>query len=95
MSLISKISGTAGRLAGDVSQSVRRAKLEGERRVLERQHRAALHRLGERVIERVRAGELSDAGMAPEVADVEAKRMEIDAKITELQPPAGDVPLAE
>lgn len=86
MSFISKISGTAGRLAGDMTQSVRRAKLEGERRVLERQHRAALQRLGEQVIARVRAGELSDAGIGPEVADVEAKRMEIDAKAAELQP---------
>lgn len=88
MSLISKISDTAGRLAGDVTQSVRRAKLEGERRVLERQHRAALQRLGEQVIARVRSGELSDAGIGPEVADVEAKRMEIDAKAAELQPDA-------
>jgi hypothetical protein len=84
MSVITTVTRTAGRLAGDVQQSVRRARLEGERRVLQRQHRAALEQLGDRVVELVRAGELSDTGIGPEIANVEGKLMEIDAKTAEM-----------
>ncbi len=74
----------AGRLAGGVGQSVRRARLEGERRLLERQRRNALETLGARVVELVRAGTLPGAAIAPEIADVEVKTTEIDAKSTEI-----------
>ena len=84
MSVITTVTRTAGRLAGDVQQSVRRARLEGERRLLQRQHRAALEQLGDRVIELVRAGQLPDTGIGPEIANVEAKLMEIDAKAAEI-----------
>ena len=84
MSVITTVTRTAGRLAGDVQQSVRRARLEGERRLLQRQHRAALEQLGDRVIELVRAGQLPATGIGPEIADVEAKLMEIDAKAAEI-----------
>ena len=58
--------------------------IEGDRRVLQRQHRAALEQLGDRVIELVRAGQLPDTGIGPQIANVEAKIMEIDAKTTEM-----------
>jgi hypothetical protein len=84
MSVITTVTQTAGRLAGGVQESVRRARLDGERRVLQRQHRAALEQLGVRVIELVRGGQLPDTGMGPEIANVEAKLMEIDAKAAEM-----------
>lgn len=84
MSVIATLTRTAGRLAGDVHQSVRRARLEGERRVLQRQYRSALEHLGDRVVQLVRAGELPDTGIGPEIANVEAKLMEIDGKAAEI-----------
>ncbi|HJZ62505.1 MAG TPA: hypothetical protein VKD47_10155 [Miltoncostaeaceae bacterium] len=75
----------AGRLAGDVQHSLRRARLEGERRVLQRQHRAALEELGQRAYELVRAGKIDDALLGPELAAVEGKLMEIDAKSAEVE----------
>lgn len=84
MSIFTTVSRTAGRLAGDVQHSVRRARLEGERRVLQRQHRAALEALGHRVVELVRAGLLSEAEIGPQIANVESKLMEIDAKAIEM-----------
>ena len=84
MSVITTVTRTAGRLVGDVRHAVRRARLEGERRVLQRQHRAALEQLGDRVIELVRAGQLPDTGIGPEIANVEARLMEIDATAAEI-----------
>ena len=84
MSVITTVTRTAGRLAGDVQQSVRRARLEGERRVLQRQYRSALEHLGDRVVQLVRAGQLPGSEIGPEIADVEAKLMEIDAKAAEI-----------
>jgi len=75
----------AGRLAGDVQHSLRRARLEGERRVLQRQHRAALEELGERAYELARAGKIDGTVLGPELAAVEAKLMEIDAKGAEVE----------
>ncbi len=87
MTVITAVTGTVGRVVGNLQQSVRRARLEGERRVLQRQHRAALEVLGGRVIDLVRAGTLTATAMGPEVATVEAKLMEIDAKSAELDRP--------
>jgi hypothetical protein len=84
MSVIDTLTRQAGRLAEDLQHGVRRARLEGERRVLQRQHRAALETLGSRVYELVRAGHLPDGEIAPELATVENKLMEIDAKSTEI-----------
>jgi len=84
MSVIDTLTRQAGRLAEDLQHGVRRARLEGERRVLQRQHRAALETLGSRVYELVRAGHLPDGELAPELASVENKLMEIDAKSIEI-----------
>lgn len=84
MSVFSTVIRTARRVVGDVHQSARRAKLDGELRILRRQHRAALEQLGDRVVELVRAGELPDAAIGPELANVETKLMEIDAKTSAL-----------
>lgn len=84
MSVFSTVTRTARRVVGDVQQSVRRAKLDGDLRVLRRQHRAALEQLGDRVVELVRAGELPGAAIGPELANVEAKLMEIDAATSTL-----------
>lgn len=75
----------AGRFATDVQTSLRRARVEGERRLLQRQHRSALEQLGERAYELVRAGTVPEGPLAAEVAAVEAKLMEIEAKATELE----------
>lgn len=84
MSMLDALRGRAGRVAGDIQQSVRRARLEGERRVLQRQHRAALETLGTRVFELVKSGRVAGDDLAPEIAAVEAKLMEIDAKSLEI-----------
>lgn len=95
MSIIDSVSRQAGRLAGDVQLSIRRARVEGERRLLQRQHRAALEELGERAYELVKAGRLPEEGLGPEVAAVDARLMELEAKAAEidgLKPAEGDEP---
>jgi hypothetical protein len=74
----------ASRLATDVQVSLKRARVEGERRLLQRQHRTALEELGERAYELVRAGTIPEDPLAPEIAAVESKLMEIEAKVAEI-----------
>ena len=81
MSIFSSVTSITGRVAGDVKGSVRRARLEGERRVLERRHRAALEALGARTYALVDEGTLSADALAPEVAEVRNRLMEIDAAL--------------
>ena len=91
MSVIDTLTRRAGGLAEDLQHSVRRARLEGERRMLQRQHRATLEALGSRVYELVRAGHLPDGELAPELASVENKLMEIDgAKSVEIDALRGE-----
>ena len=75
----------ANRLATDVQLSLKRARVEGERRLLQRQHRAALEELGELAYEQVRAGEIPEAPISAEVAAVESKLIEIEAKVAEIE----------
>jgi hypothetical protein len=75
----------ASRLATDVQVSLKRARVEGERRLLQRQHRTALEELGERAYELVRAGILPEDPLATEIAAVESKLMEIEAKVAEIE----------
>ena len=84
MTVLDSIAKQANRLATDVQLSLKRARVEGERRLLQRQHRAALEELGERAYELVRAGQLPEAPIATEVAAVESKLMEIEAKVAEI-----------
>ena len=81
MSIISSVTSITGRVAGDVKGSVRRARLEGERRILERRHRTALEALGARAYALVNEGTLSADALAPEVAEVRNRLMEIDASL--------------
>lgn len=85
MSVIDSITSQASRLVGDVQGSLKRARLEGERRVLQRQHRSALEALGERTYELVKAGRLAEIELDPELSEVEAKLLEIEAKVTEIE----------
>lgn len=85
MSLIDTVTEKAGRLAGDMQMSLRRARVEGERRLLQRQHRSALEELGAKAYELVRAGALPEEPLSAEVAAVEAKLIEIEAKVTEIE----------
>jgi hypothetical protein len=85
MSVIDSISSQASRLVGDVQGSLKRARLEGERRVLQRQHRSALEALGERTYELVKAGRLTESELDPELSEVEAKLLEIEAKVVEIE----------
>jgi hypothetical protein len=80
----------ASRLATDVQVSLKRARVEGERRLLQRQHRTALEELGERAYELVRAGTIPEDPLAPEIAAVESKLMEIEAKVSEIDGLRGD-----
>jgi hypothetical protein len=84
VSIISSVTSITGRVAGDVKGSVRRARLEGERRVLERRHRTALEALGARAYALVNDGTLSADALAPEVAEVRSRLMEIDASLAAL-----------
>ncbi len=84
MSVLDKLTRQAGRLANDVQASLKRARIEGERRLLQRQHRAALEELGERAYELVRTGALPEEPLAPEIAAIESKLMELEAKVAEI-----------
>jgi len=85
MTVLDSIAKQANRLATDVQASLRRARVEGERRLLQRQHRAALEELGERAYELVRAGTLPEEPLAAEVAAVDQKLMEIEGKVAEIE----------
>lgn len=85
MSILDSLAQQAGKIANDVQGSLRRARVEGERRLLQRQHRAALEELGERTYELVRRGELPEAPLSAEIAAVESKLMELEAKVVEAE----------
>ena len=85
MPVLDTLAKQASRLATDVQLSLKRARLEGERRLLQRQHRQALEELGERVYELVRAGKLPEGELGPELSTVESKLMEIQAKLSEIE----------
>lgn len=76
---------TGRRLAGELQGSVVRARLEGEKRLLQRQHRAAAERLGERAWELTRSGELDAGPLRAEIADVDRALDEIAAKVAEIE----------
>jgi hypothetical protein len=84
MALLDSLARQAGRVAGDVQVSIKRARLEGERRLLQRAHRNALESLGERTLELVRGSRLDGELLAPQIAEVESALMEIDAKAAEI-----------
>ncbi len=84
MTVLDTLAKQANRLASDVQTSLKRARVEGERRLLQRQHRAALEELGERAYEQVRAGRIPEDALGPEIAAVESKLMEIEAKVAEV-----------
>jgi hypothetical protein len=84
MQVLDTIARQANRLATDVQLSLKRARVEGERRLLQRQHRAALEELGERTYEQVKAGALPEGPISAEVAAVESKLIEIEAKVAEV-----------
>lgn len=90
MTVLDSLAKQANRLATDVQMSLKRARVEGERRLLQRQHRTALEELGERTYELVRAGKLPEGPIAAEVAAVESKLMEIEAKVAEVESLRGD-----
>jgi hypothetical protein len=85
MRVIDSLTNKAGRFAGDLQDSLKRARIEGEKRLLQRQHRAALEDLGLRVYELVKAGDMPEDAIASEVAAVEGKLIEIEAKVTEIE----------
>jgi len=84
MTVLDSIAKQANRLATDVQMSLKRARVEGERRLLQRQHRAALEELGERTYELVRSNAIPEEPLATEIAAVESKLMEIEAKVAEI-----------
>ena len=84
------MSSRAGRVARDIKGSVRRARLEGERRLLERRHRSALEALGPRAYALIRDGALSGDALAPEVADVDNRLAAIDAAVAAMEHDGSD-----
>ena len=84
MTFLDNLAKQANRLASDVQTSLKRARVEGERRLLQRQHRAALEELGERTYELVRSGEMPQGPVAHEIAAVESKLMELEGKAAEI-----------
>ena len=85
MNVIDGLTRQANRIVDDVQSSLKRARTDGERRMLLRQHRAALEALGERTYELVSSGRLSGDLLGPEIAEVENKLMEIEAKVGEIE----------
>ena len=85
MTVLDSLAKQANRLASDVQTSLKRARVEGERRLLQRQHRAALEELGERTYELVKSGEMPQGPVAHEIGAVELKLMEIEAKVAEVE----------
>jgi len=83
MSLISSITSvtsSAGRVAHDVRESVHRARVEGEKRVLERRHRRALAALGARARDLAREGDsIAVQALADEIAEVDARLADVQA----------------
>ncbi|MEZ5079912.1 MAG: hypothetical protein R2878_04480 [Thermoleophilia bacterium] len=84
MSLLDQLNQHANRLVDEVQGSLRKARAEGERRLILRQHRAALEELGERAYSLIRSGELQTDLLDPEVRVVESKLAELEAKSREL-----------
>lgn len=85
MSLIpsmTSVTGAAGRVAHDVRESMHRARVEGEKRVLERRHRRALAALGARARELARDGAIAAGALDAEIAEVDARQAEVDAART-------------
>lgn len=95
MSIIHSMSRRVSRVAGEVQHSIRRARLEGERRLLQRQHRTALEDLGARAYDLVHEGIIPADVLGPEIAAVEGRLMEIDAKVTEMGRGDGDADSTE
>lgn len=83
MSLITSltsVTSTAGRVAHDMRESVHRARVEGEKRVLERRHRRALAALGARTRELAREGDvIAVTALEAEIAEVDARLAEVQA----------------
>jgi len=79
MPIVNTLSRGAGRLASEVLLSLRRARLETERKLLQRKRGAALTRLGERVHQLVEDGGLPRAGLESELGTLEAALAEISA----------------
>lgn len=84
MSIVETISRNAGRIAGDVQLSLKRARLEGERRLLLRDHRAALETLGTRVMTLAQGGDVEIADIAAEMSAVNDRAAEVAAKQAEI-----------
>ncbi len=66
-------------MAGDVRGQVSRARLEGERRVTERRHRAALTALGARAYALAKEGRLPTHDLADQIAEVDARTVDLEA----------------
>ena len=78
MALHDALGKRATRLTGDVQRSLRRARLEGERGLLQRQNRDALGRLGERASAMVGAGTLPAGELGPELGALEDRLRQIE-----------------
>ncbi|MGA0068867.1 MAG: hypothetical protein ACO3PB_05365 [Miltoncostaeaceae bacterium] len=79
MSIFRSVTSPAGRVAHDMRGSVHRARLEGEKRVLERRHRHALTALGARAYTLSQEGTLTADALAAEIAEVEARMADVRA----------------
>ncbi len=79
MSLIRSVTSRTGRIAHAVSASVHRARVEGEKRMLERRHQTALAALGARTYALVHEGIVPGDAIADEIAEVEARLAQVTA----------------
>ena len=79
MSIFRSVTTTAGRVAHDVRGSVHRARIEGEKRVLERRHRHALQALGARAYALAKEDALTADALSDEIADVDLRLADVQA----------------
>ena len=90
MSLFDSIQQGASRVADEVQTSVTRARLEAERRLLGRQHRAALEALGQRAYELARTGGIPSEPLSTEIDAVDRRLDDIEEKLAEIDSLRGD-----
>lgn len=84
MAVLKNVARGGKRLAGDVHASVKRGRLEGERRLLERRRRHAAEKLGEKVWELAKAGAIDPRLIGEEIRSMDDLLIEITGTAAEI-----------
>lgn len=93
MSILTSVTSLTTHVADDVRHGLRRARLEGERRLLERRHRHALEELGRRAHRLMAEGTLSADALADAAAEVDARLAAVSAALAAEQEASEPAPV--